>query len=145
MQWIETEETVRFNEVDEWGMVWYGNYTAWFEVGRMSLLEHFDLLPRQMVELGFIAPVINLKCDYKHPAACGDRIIIRTTVIKPEIAALIFKFEILLKETRTLLASGETTQVLLTTDKKMIYRLSGELGKRINTLVDYCRQQQGFP
>ena len=43
MQWIETEETVRFNEVDEFGMVWYGNYAAWFEVGRMSLLEHFDL------------------------------------------------------------------------------------------------------
>ena len=141
MKWIETEETVRFNEVDEWGMVWYGHYLAWFEVGRMHLLRQFDLLPKQMVELKYIAPVINAQCDYKHPAACGDRIIIRTSVVKPEIAALTFKFEIVLKEDQTLLARGETTQVLLTTDKKMIYRLSGELEKRINNLVDYCQQE----
>lgn len=141
MQWVEREEMVRFNEVDEWGMAWYGHYMAWFEVGRMFLLGRFDLLPRQMVELGYIAPVISLKCDFKHPAASGDGIIIRTTVIKPEIAALTFKFEVLLKENRTLLARGETTQVLLTTNRKMIYRLSGELEKRISSLVNYCLQE----
>lgn len=140
MQWVETEETVRFNEVDQWGMVWYGHYMAWFEVGRMFLLRRFDLLPKQMVELGYIAPVITLKCDFKHPAACGDLIIIRTTAVKPEIAALTFKFEILLKEQDTLLARGETMQVLLTTDNKMIYRLSGELEKRINNLLNYCQK-----
>lgn len=140
MRWIDKEEVVRFNEVDEWGMVWYGNYMAWFEVGRMSLLRRFNLLPKQMVGLGYIAPVIRLECEYKQPAASGDQIIIRTTVVKPEIAALIFKFEILQKELRTLLARGETMQVLMTTDKKMIYKLSGEIEKRIARLVDYCRQ-----
>jgi acyl-CoA thioester hydrolase len=141
MQWVETEEVVRFNEVDEWGMAWYGHYMAWFEIGRMSLLERFDLLPGQMVELGYIAPVVSLKCDFKYSATCGDRIIIRTTVVKPEIAALKFKFEIFLKENRTLLAQGETTQVLLTTKRKMIYRLTGELENRINNLVSYCLEE----
>jgi acyl-CoA thioester hydrolase len=142
MQWIEKEEVVRFNEVDEWGMAWYGHYMAWFEAGRLALLRRFDLLPRQMVDLGYIAPVINLKCDFKHPAVCGDCIIVRTTAVKPEIAALIFKFEVLLKESRTLLARGETTQVLLTTNNKMIYRISGELEKRIANLVNYCTDKQ---
>ena len=141
MHWVETESTVRFNEVDEWGMAWYGHYMAWFEVGRMALLRRFDLMPGQMVGLGYIAPVISLKSDFKHTAACGDKIIIRTTVIKPKIAALIFNFEVLLKEDRTLLARGETTQVLLTTERKMIYRLSGELEKRISSLVNFCRQE----
>jgi acyl-CoA thioester hydrolase len=140
VQWIETEETVRFNEVDEWGMAWYGHYMAWFEVGRMALLREFDLLPQQMVDLGYVAPVIRLKCEFKHPATSGDRILIRTTVVKPEIAALTFKFEILLKESLSLLARGETTQVLLTTKKKMVYRLSGELEKRINSLLGFCSQ-----
>jgi acyl-CoA thioester hydrolase len=139
MRWTESEETVRFNEVDEWGMAWHGHYIAWFEAGRMHLLRQFDLLPRKMVELGYIAPVIRLHCDFKHPARSGDLIIIRTTVVKPEIAALTFKFEILLKENRTLLARGETTQVLLTTQNKMVYRIGGELGKRIDNLVTYCR------
>ena len=138
MRWIEREERVRFNEVDEWEMAWHGHYVAWFEAGRFSLLEHFYLLPRQMVELGYIAPVINLTCEYKHPAACGDVIIIRTGAIKPDIAALICKFEILLKDRGKLLARGETRQVLLTKDRIMIYQLTGELEKRITAMVEYC-------
>ena len=138
MQWVETEDVVRFNEVDEWGMAWHGHYVAWFEVGRMTLLRQFDLLPKQMVALGYVAPVIRLTCDFKHPAGSGDSIIIRTTVVKPEIAALTFKFEVLLKKNRTLLARGETTQVLLTTENKMIYRLSGELKARVDRLIQYC-------
>jgi acyl-CoA thioester hydrolase len=141
VRWIETEETVRFNEVDEWGMAWYGHYLAWFEVGRMALLRRFDLLPGQMVELGYIAPVINVNCDYRHPAACGDRIIISASVMKSEIAALVFQFEVLLKKDRALLARGETTQVLLTTARKMIYRPTGELASRITRLVDFCGQE----
>lgn len=141
MKWFEVEDTVRFNEVDEWGIVWYGNYMAWFEVGRMALLRQFDLLPKNMVKLGYIAPVINLRCDFKRSASSGERIIIRVTVEKPEIAALIFKFEILSKEDRTLLARGETTQVLMKTNRKMIYVLKGELKERIMELVDYCRQE----
>ena len=138
MRWFEIEEKVRFNEVDEWGMVFYGNYMAWFELARMGLLENFNLLPRQMVELGYMAPVVNLNCDYKRSARTGDSVIIRTTVFKPEYTALVFKFEILLKESRELLAKGETTQVLLNTEHKMIFRLSGELEKRIVKLLDYC-------
>jgi acyl-CoA thioester hydrolase len=141
MRWLETEETVRFNEVDEWGMVWYGNYMVWFEIGRMALLKKFDLLPGHMVDLGFVAPIIKLNCEYKLSASTGDSIIIRTSVFKPEIAALIFKFEILLQENRALLAKGETTQVLLNKDRKMIYRLSGELGKRIDRLLAYCNSK----
>ena len=138
IHWFEVDEKVRFNEVDEWGMVWYGNYMAWFEIGRVALLKKFDLLPRQMVDLGYVAPVINLNCDYKQSARTGDTVVIRTTVVKPEIAALIFKFEILRKESRELLAKGETTQVLMTTEQKLIYKLSGELEDRIEILLRYC-------
>ena len=140
MKWFETEDTVRFNEVDEWGIAWYGHYMAWFEVGRMAMLRQFDLLPKDMVQLGYIAPVISVNCDYKRPALCGEPIIIKVTAIKPEIAALIFKFEILRKADRTLLARGETTQVLMTTEKKMIYAISGEIERRIMELIDYCMQ-----
>ena len=141
MRWLEVEEIVRFNEVDSWGIAWYGHYMAWFEVGRMALLRRFDLLPGQMTDLGFIAPVIRLQCDFKHSARCGDGILIRTTVIKPEITALIFRFEILSGADRRLLAKGETMQVILTTGGKMIYRLEGELEKRILRLIEYCKEE----
>lgn len=139
MRWVETEETVRFNEVDEWGIAWYGHYMAWFEVGRMALLSRFDLRPRHMVELGYIAPVVSLACDYKQSARCGDEIVIRTTAFKRETAALVFKFEIVGADRKTLLARGETTQVLLTMDRRLVYRLRGEIERRINKLVEFCQ------
>lgn len=138
MKWVETVETVRFNEIDPWGIAWYGHYIAWFEAGRMALLKQVDLLPEQIVALGYTAPVIKLNCDFKKPAKFGDRLIIRTTVEKPEIAALIFKFEVLRKKDNELLARGETTQVLLTLDNTMIYRISGELEKRIKHMIEFC-------
>ncbi|MBN1847751.1 MAG: acyl-CoA thioesterase [Deltaproteobacteria bacterium] len=141
MHWVEKEETVRFNEVDEWGMAWHGHYIAWFEAGRMALLRRFDLLPKQLVALGYIAPIIRIQCEYKHPAESGDEIVIRTTAVKPEIAALIFRFEVIRKADRTLLAHGESTQVLITTEKKMIYRIQGELEKRITRLVAFCGEE----
>jgi acyl-CoA thioester hydrolase len=138
MQWVETLETVRFNEVDQWGMAWHGHYVTWFEIGRIALLKPFDLLPAQMAQMGFIAPVVRLTCDYKHPAVCGDGLIIRTTALKPEIAALVFKCEIQRAGDLHLLARCEATQVLMTLDKKMIYRLSGEIAARVTRLLDFC-------
>ncbi len=138
MRWLETETIVRFNEVDALGVAWYGHYMAWFEVGRMALLGRFDLMPDQLTGLGYIAPVVSLKCEFKHPAACGDPILIRTTAVKPETASLIFKFEILHKDRQLLLARGETTQVLLTKDRKMVYRIRGEIEKRLNNVIQYC-------
>ena len=87
MHWFETEEMVRFNEVDEWGIAWYGHYLAWFEVARIRLLRQFDLLPKDMVELGYIAPIIKVSCEYKRPVTSGDYITILAIADKPEIAA----------------------------------------------------------
>ena len=122
-------------------MAWHGHYIAWFEAGRMALLRRFDLLPKQLVALGYIAPIIRIQCEFKHPAECGDEIIIRTSAIKPEIAALTFQFEIVRKSDQVLLARGESTQVLMTTGKKMIYRIQGELERRIIDLVTFCEEK----
>ena len=144
MRWIETHEVVRFNEIDQWGMAWHGHYVTWFEIGRIALLKPFGLLPAQMAELGFIAPVVRLTCEYKHPALNGDRLLIRTTALKPEIAALIFKCEIKRDDDQVMLALCEATQVLMTVEKKMIYRLSGEIETRVGRLLEYCEAGDHF-
>lgn len=133
----ETEIRVRFNEVDSWGIVWHGHYIAWFEVGRSALLSKFQLSPQDFTRLGYIAPVIDLKCSYKEPARLGDEIILRTTVLKPTKAALTFQFEVLRKKDRKLLVSGEETQVLLTLDGKMLYYIPPELEERLKPLFDH--------
>jgi acyl-CoA thioester hydrolase len=133
----ETEIRVRFHEVDSWGIVWHGHYIAWFEVGRSVLLNKFQLSPQDFTRLGYIAPVVDLKCSYKEPARLGDDIIIRTTVLKPTKAALTFQFEILRKRDRKLLVSGEETQVLQALDGRLLYYIPPELKQSLQALLDY--------
>jgi acyl-CoA thioester hydrolase len=137
MNFDETEIRVRFNEVDSWGMVWHGHYIAWFEAGRSALLNKFQLSPPDFTRMGYVAPVVDLKCSYKEPARLDEEIIIRTTVLKPTKAALTFQFEILRKKDRKLLVTGEETQVLLTLDGKMLYSLPPELEEKLKPLFDH--------
>ena len=133
----ETEIRVRFNEVDSWGMVWHGHYIAWFEAGRSALLNKFQLSPPDFTRMGYVAPVVDLKCSYKEPARLDEEIIIRTTVLKPTKAALTFQFEVLRKKDRKLLVTGEETQVLLTLGGKMLYYLPPELEEKLKPLFDH--------
>jgi acyl-CoA thioester hydrolase len=137
MRFDETEIRVRFNEVDSWGIAWHGHYLAWFEVGRMALLRKFQLLPQDFTRMGYVAPVVDLKCVYKEPARLDEEIIIRTTVQKPTKAALTFQFEILRKSDRKLLATGEETQVLLALDGRMLYYIPPDLQKKLQPLFRY--------
>jgi acyl-CoA thioester hydrolase len=137
MRWVETTTTVRFNEVDQWGITWYGHYFAWFELARMKVLEKFSLLPEQFTGLGFIAPVVSARCEFKQPARTNDIITIRTHLLKPQTASLTFQFEILLQQDGVLLARGETVQVLQKLDGTMIYKLTGPLKDRVESMVQY--------
>ena len=133
----ETEIRVRFHDVDSWGIVWHGHYIAWFEVGRTALLNKFQLSPQDFVRMGYIAPVVGLRCSYKEPARLDEEIIIRTTVLKPTKAALTFRFEILRKSDRKLLVTGEETQVLQTLDGRLLYYIPSELKDKLQNLFDY--------
>jgi acyl-CoA thioester hydrolase len=137
MRWVETKTTVRFNEVDQWGITWYGHYFAWFELARMKVLEKFSLLPEQFSALGFIAPVVSAQCEFKKPARTNDIIAIQTHLLKPQTASLTFRFEILLQSDGSLLARGETVQVLQKLDGTVIYKLTGTLKDRVESMVQY--------
>ena len=140
MKFDEIEIKVRFNEVDSWGMVWHGHYIAWFEAGRMALLEKFHLLPQDFTQMGYVAPVVDLKCIFKEPARIAEEILIRTSVLKPTKAALTFCFQILRKKDGKLLASGEETQVLLTLDGRMLYMIPQDLRERLQPLFRYFEE-----
>ncbi|MQY69263.1 MAG: acyl-CoA thioesterase [Firmicutes bacterium] len=140
MKYYETEIRVRFNEVDQWGMVWHGHYISYFEMGRIDLAQRFDLTPADFVKMGYIAPVIELKCNYKEPARDDEELIIRTTLEKPTKAALTFKYQILRKKGKKLLVEGETTQVLLNKKGELVFVIPQKIKKRIDRLLTYLEK-----
>lgn len=137
MHWHETSIRVRFNEVDQWGIVWYPNYFAYVEVARCEVLERVGLLPDALLSMGYTAPVIDLSCRFKSPARFNDPLVVRMTLRPQKTAKLVFRFEITHHKTGKMIMRGESTQVLLNSEGYMIYKLKGPLAAKIEALTAY--------
>ena len=134
MKYHETPLQVRFFEVDSYGVVWHGHYIGWFEVGRNDLTERFHLGPLQLKEKSLLAPVVELTCEYKLPAAFGDFLLIRTTMERTEVAKLIFHYRVLSQGNGKVLATGSTTHVLTDLKGNLLYRVPPDAFEKIEEM-----------
>ena len=110
----ETEFTVRFSETDALAIVWHGNYFKYFEDGRESFGQKFDLDFLAVYEKeGFVTPLVQTKCDFKSPLKYGEKAIVETTMVNTPAAKVIFKYKITRIADQKLIATGETVQVFV--------------------------------
>jgi acyl-CoA thioester hydrolase len=110
------ELLVRFNEADPLGIVWHGHYIRYFEDGREAFGNTHGLSYLEVFKQGFIAPIVNIHCDYKRSLRYGDRVVVETKYVPCEAAKLMFSYRLYNAETKELVASGTSVQVFL--DKK---------------------------
>ena len=111
---------VRYAETDGMGVVYYGNYLTWFEVGRTDLMRQLgesyrDLETKERIYL----PVIEVSCRYRSPARYDDVIEIRTKASRPARTQIRFDYELKRVEDGVLLASGSTLHVAVTFEGKL--------------------------
>ncbi len=106
-------------------------------MGRNELTERFHLGPLQLREKNLLAPVVELSCQFKIPAAFGDSLVIQTTMERTEVAKLIFHYRVLQKGTEKLLATGATTHVLTDLQGTLLYRVPSEILERIEAMRKY--------
>ncbi|MGC8866269.1 MAG: acyl-CoA thioesterase [Bacteroidales bacterium] len=115
-----TQIRVRYSETDTMGFVYYGNYAAYYEIGRTELMRSLGSSYRRLEEEGIMMPVINLQINYKKPAFYDDLLSIRTVVKHLTPARIIFGYEIF-NEAGELINLGETTLIFISaTSKKPI-------------------------
>ena len=109
----ETTVRVRYAETDQMGVVYYGNYFVWFEVGRVELLRDLGCAYKEMEQKddSYIV-VAEANCRYLRPARYDDLLRIRTRVAEARSRAIRFAYEILDGSTGELLVTGETTHVI---------------------------------
>ena len=108
----EIQLRVRYAETDQMGMVYYGNYAQYFEVGRVEWLRKYGLSYKQMEEKGILLPVISLNVKYKKSARYDDLITVRTQLVKIPSATIEFYYEIL-SESAEILTTGNTALVFI--------------------------------
>jgi acyl-CoA thioester hydrolase len=111
--WSETLARVRYKETDQMGMVYYGNYFTFFEVGRVEYMRERGIAYKQMErEDDSYIVVAEANCRYLRPARYDDLLRIRTRVSEARRRTIRFAYEILHDGTGELLATGETSHVI---------------------------------
>ena len=55
---------VPFHDLDPVGIVWHGNYSKYFEIARCELLQSFNYNYTEMMQSGYMWPIIDLHLRY---------------------------------------------------------------------------------
>jgi acyl-CoA thioester hydrolase len=109
----ETRLRVRYAETDQMGVVYHSNHLIWFEVGRVELMREMGFSYRDMErEDGRFIAVAEVQCRYRAPAYYDEEIVVRTRLKTVRESVVVFSYELVRADDRTLLAEGETTHIV---------------------------------
>jgi acyl-CoA thioester hydrolase len=103
----ETKIRVRYAETDKMGYVYYGNYPAYYEVGRAEAMRELGLTYRQMEDLGVMMPIATMSIKYIKPGHYDDLLTVKTIIKELPTSRMHFYYEII-NQNDELLNTGET-------------------------------------
>lgn len=109
---------VRYQETDQMGVVYHGNYLTWFEVGRTEIIRQMGLSYNEMEQLGVRLPVTFANCQYRIPARYDDELLIVTELIKASPIRLEFAYQV--RRGEELLAEGSTGHAFIDKTGKVV-------------------------
>jgi len=107
---------VRYAETDAMGVAYYGNYFAWFEVGRCEWLRTQGWSYREMEAAGWLLPVIEAHCEYRQPSRYDDPREVRTRGHLLSAVRIRFDYEVVLRATGATAAEGHTVHAATDAD-----------------------------
>jgi acyl-CoA thioester hydrolase len=133
-----TERRVLYGDTDAGGVVYYGNYLRYFELGRTEYMR--DLVQvsyREIEEQGLVLPVIECYARYKAPAHYDDLLLIETSLSELKNVSCRFSYRIHRQEgdgTKTLLVKGSTINASVDRNGKLT-RLPAGLIERLQKIL----------
>jgi len=108
----ETTVRVRYAETDRMGYVYYGNYSQYYEVGRVEALRDLGFSYKKMEDSGIMLPVLEFSIKYFKPAFYDDLLTVVTTIKEIPSTRIYFEYEIY-NQKNELLNKGDTTLVFV--------------------------------
>ena len=92
---------------DQMGVVYYGNYAQFYEIGRTEAIRQLGYTYKDIEAMGIIMPVVEMNSKFLRPAKYDDLITVKTTLRElPTGHAINFFFEIFNEEDKLLNAGN---------------------------------------
>ncbi len=106
----ETKIRVYYEDTDQMGVVYYGNYARYYEIGRTEMIRDLGFTYKQMEEMNIMLPARSLQVNYIKSAYYDDLLTIRTIIETIPKVKFPIKTEIY-NEKGELINSGEVVLV----------------------------------
>lgn len=103
----DTQIRVYYEDTDKMGVVYYGNYPRYYEIGRTELIRSLGISYKEMEESGIMLPASSLHINYIKSAYYDDLLTIRTIIEKLPQVKFVLWTEIY-NEKGDLINQGET-------------------------------------
>lgn len=95
----------RYSETDQMGVVYYGNYATYFEIGRVELLRSLGMSYAKMEKTGTMLPVVHMTTDFKKGATYDQEVYLETKITELPTRKISFYHTLRDKEGATLVTS----------------------------------------
>lgn len=110
-RWHEIKMRVRYKDTDRMGVVYYGNYLTFFEVGRAELMRSIGYPYSELERRGYSLVVAEAAAKYHSNVGYDTMVTIQTAIAEVKGASVRFDYEIF--HDRTLLVTGHTLHACL--------------------------------
>ncbi|MFZ9848249.1 MAG: acyl-CoA thioesterase [Flavobacteriales bacterium] len=130
----ETKIRVRYSETDQMGFVYYGNYAAYLEVGRVEALRECGFPYKELEQQGYLLPVANLTINYKKPALYDDLLTVKTSIKETPSVKFVFESSIY-NSVGELIVDASVTLVFVDATTKKPVRGPVELIEKISSFI----------
>ncbi|ARJ51798.1 1,4-dihydroxy-2-naphthoyl-CoA hydrolase MenI [Staphylococcus lutrae] len=136
-----TKIATRYQETDQMGIIYHGNYAIWFEVARTDYIHKLGLDYVEMEQAGVVSPVTELNINYKKSVTYPETVTVKTWVSRFSRLRSRYQYEVY-NEQGELVTSGYTDNVLITKDTGKPVRLDKVFPKWYTIYQDVDQRNQ---
>jgi acyl-CoA thioester hydrolase len=118
MEHVDVPVRVRYADTDTLGIVYYGTYPIYFEIGRSEYMREKGFTYRKFEEEGHHLVVTGMEIKYHTSASYDDLLIIRTSVSDIQSRGLTFNYAVI-KDGSTVVL-GKTKHICVNQERKSV-------------------------
>jgi acyl-CoA thioester hydrolase len=100
------------------GIVYYGTYPTYFEVGRSEYMRSKGFTYREFEDMGYHLVVVGMEAKYYNSATYDDLIIVKTGISELKSRGITFHYKIY--KDNEILVEGKTKHICVTSSRKAV-------------------------
>ena len=116
--YVDVPVRVRYADTDKMGIVYYGTYPQYFEIGRSEFMREKGFAYRKFEEMGYHLVVTGIDIKYHNAATYDDLLSVRTSLSDVKSRGLTFHYEIF--KDGAIIVDGHTKHICVDGERKPI-------------------------